>query len=146
MLVRLVPVNAPTPIEVTELGIVMLVSPLQLPNASSLMDVMEFGMTVFWQPTINELLAVSMMALELLRESYIGLLFATLILVSPLQPENAQLPIEVTELGMSILVSPLQPENADSPIDVTELGMMMLVRLVMPLAKPFGIAGTQSPM
>jgi hypothetical protein len=31
---------------------------------------------------------------------------------------NALLPIEVTELGMVMLVSPLQPENALSPIEV----------------------------
>ena len=73
------------------------------------------------------------------------------ILVRLLQPENAALPMEVTELpmsmlarcvqlkkafsliavtelGMTILVRLLQPENASLPISVTELGMTMLVR------------------
>ena len=44
--------------------------------------------------------------------------------VSPLQSENALLPIEVTELGMVTDVSPLQHENAELPIEVTELGMV----------------------
>ena len=34
----------------------------------------------------------------------------------PLQPENAERPMEVTELGMVTLVRPLQPENAYSPM------------------------------
>ena len=47
-----------------------------------------------------------------------------------LQPQNAELPIEVTELGIVTLVRPLQRENALLPIEVTELGMVMLVRLL----------------
>ena len=34
----------------------------------------------------------------------------------------------VTELGMVMLVRPLQPENAFHPMLVTELGMVTLVR------------------
>ena len=33
-------------------------------------------------------------------------------LVSPVQPENAEMPMLVTPLGISILVNPVQPENA----------------------------------
>ena len=40
--------------------------------------------------------------------------------VSPLQPSNAPLPIEVTEFGMVNEVSPLQPSNATKPMEVTE--------------------------
>ena len=40
--------------------------------------------------------------------------------VKPLQPLNALLPINVTELGISTAVKPLQPANASLPIDVTE--------------------------
>ena len=34
-------------------------------------------------------------------------------------PENAELPIEVTELGVSMLVRLEQPTKASSPIEVT---------------------------
>ena len=41
--------------------------------------------------------------------------------VKPLQPANAYLPIDVTELGIiSKPVKPLQPEKTDSSIDNTE--------------------------
>ena len=40
-----------------------------------------------------------------------------------LHPENAQLPISVTEFGIVTDVSPLQLQNAYSPIEVTELGI-----------------------
>ena len=45
------------------------VSPLQPQNASSPMLVTELGMVVFLQPVIKVFVAVSMMALQLLRES-----------------------------------------------------------------------------
>ncbi len=48
-------------------------------------------------------------------------------------PENALLPILVTELGMVTLVNPLQPLNALPPILVTELGMVTLVKPEQPL-------------
>ena len=35
--------------------------------------------------------------------------------------------MEVTESGIVILVSPVQPENAEEPIEVTESGIVMLV-------------------
>ena len=63
------PLNASLPIVVTELGIVILVNPVQPLNASLPMEVTELGITVFWQPKISVLLAVSMMALQLPRES-----------------------------------------------------------------------------
>jgi hypothetical protein len=43
--------------------------------------------------------------------------------VSPEQPQNAALPIEVTEFGMVTDVSPEHSLKADIPIEVTELGM-----------------------
>jgi hypothetical protein len=46
-------------------------------NAYAPMAFTEFGMTVFWQPAINVLLAVSMMALQLPRESYTVLPLST---------------------------------------------------------------------
>ena len=43
--------------------------------------------------------------------------------VSPVQPENAPSPMEVTLAGMVTLVSPVQPENAPLPMEVTLEGM-----------------------
>ena len=40
-------------------------------------------------------------------------------LVSPVQPENAEFPILVILLDMVMLVSPVQPENAEDPMFVT---------------------------
>ena len=98
--------------EVTELGMVTLVSPVQFPNAYSPIEVIELGITVFMQPKTSVLLAVAIRALQLLRESYLVFPLATVMLVKPLQPANADLPIEVTELGILTQVRPLQPENA----------------------------------
>ena len=58
---------------VTELGMLMAVRLVQPKNAQSPMEVTELGMVVFMQPAINVLVAVSIMALQLLRESYFGL-------------------------------------------------------------------------
>ena len=89
---------------VTELGMDMLVRPLQPENAELPMDVTVLGIMVFWQPRINILLAVSIIALQLLRESNIVFPLDTVILVKPLQPENAFSPMVVTELGIVTLV------------------------------------------
>ena len=45
-------------------------------------------------------------------------------LVRPVQPENAERPMVVTELPMLTLVKPLQPENAEELILVIELGII----------------------
>jgi len=50
------------------------------------MAMTELGISVLWQPQISVLLAVSMMPLQLSRESYIGLPLATAIFDSPEQP------------------------------------------------------------
>ena len=55
---------------------------------------------------------------------YVLLESSTVRLVSPVQPSNAPLPMEVTEPGMLISVSPLQYLNAPSPMVVTEFGMV----------------------
>ena len=46
-------------------------------------------------------------------------------LVREVQPENAELPILVTLLGMAILVRLVQPENAELPILVTLLEIVV---------------------
>ena len=54
------------------------------------------------------------------------------ILVKPVQSENAITLIHFTPLGMVILVKPVQSPNAYSPIIVTLSGMVILVKLVQP--------------
>ena len=103
------PENALSPMSVTELGMVMLVKPVQPENALYRMLVTDEGMVVALQPTMRVLLAVPIMALQLLRESYFVFPASTLILVKPVQRSNAKLPMLVTELGMVMLVKPVQP-------------------------------------
>ena len=66
-------------------------------------------MIVFLQPVIRVLDAVSIMALQLLRESYFEFPLSTVMLSSPVQLLNAPWPIEVTELGITTEFSLLQP-------------------------------------
>ena len=106
------PKNAYPSMEVTEFGISTLVRPLQKENASLPMEVTEFGITVFLHPDINVLEAVSIMALQSPRESYLVLPLSTVRFARPLQSENGFLPMEVTEFGIVTLVRPLQPLNA----------------------------------
>ncbi|MDY5005327.1 MAG: hypothetical protein SPF12_03020 [Prevotella sp.] len=61
--------NALLPMLVTELGMDMLLRLEQPPNALLPMLVTELGMTVFLHPDINLFVAVSIIALQLLRES-----------------------------------------------------------------------------
>ena len=100
--------NALLPIEVTELGMVTLVKPEQPLNAPLPIEVTELGIIVFLHPLINVFVAVSIMALQFSRESYTELPLSTFMLVRPLQSENASVPILVTELPMVTLVKPLQ--------------------------------------
>ena len=113
---------------VTELGRVMEVRDSQLKNALSPMLVTELGMVVDWHPAIRVLVAVSIIALQLSRESYIVLPLSTTMVVREEQPANAPLPILVTELGMVMEVREEQPSNAAYPMLVTELGRVMEVR------------------
>ena len=73
------------------------------------MAVTELGMIVLLQPTINLFVDVSMIALQLLRESYVPLFLSTTTDVSLEQSKNAAEPIEVTELGIITEVSPVHP-------------------------------------
>ena len=96
------------------------------------MVVTELGITVFLHPTINLFVFVSMIALQLLRESYIGFPFSTLMEVKPLQPMKAVETIFVTVLGIISEVRPVQKEKEELPMLVTELGMVMEVRPLQP--------------
>ena len=86
---------------------VTLVKPLQPLNAPMPIEVTELGIIVFLHPLINVFVAVSIMALQFSRESYTELPLSTFMLVKPLQPLNAPSPIEVTELPMVTLVKPV---------------------------------------
>ena len=82
---------------------------------------------VFRQPTIKVFVTVSIIALQLLRESYFLFPDSTTIEVMG-QSSKTCSPILVTLLGMVIEVRPLQPEKAYLPIVVTLFGMVMEVR------------------
>ena len=113
--------------DVTLLGISMLVKPLQPEKAPPPMDVTVLGMVVFLQPTIRVLSLVRISALQLSRESYVALPAATTIDVRASQSSNTALPINVTLLPMVTLVKSEQPANARLQMDVTLLGMVTFV-------------------
>jgi len=52
------------------------------------------------------------------------------------QPENAEEPMEVTELGMLMVVRP-EPPNAMSPMEVTELGIVVFLQPAIMYWSPF---------
>ena len=119
--------NTLTPILFTDLGMVILFNLLHASNAQFPISVTESGITVLAHPCIRRFVLVSMMALQLFRESYTLFSSATIILVSPKHPRNTALSIFVTDSGMLTFVSVSHQLNALSSISVTELGMVMLV-------------------
>ena len=98
------PENAYRPIDVTLSGIDMVVISACPKKAQTPMDVTLLGKVVFLHPTINVFDEVSMIALQLLRESYFGLSFSTSIEVRAQQPEKAPGSMYVKLLGMVIEV------------------------------------------
>ena len=81
---------------VTELGMVKEVRKEQPLNALRPMLVTELGKVVDWHPTIRVLEAVSIIALQFSRESYIVFPLSTTIEVREEQPENEKSPMLVT--------------------------------------------------
>ena len=79
------------------------------------------------QPFIRLLLAVSIIAMQLSRLSYIGLPSSTVILVNEVQPPNTASPMLVTLLGIKILVNEEQQTNARPLILSTHSEITMLV-------------------
>ena len=71
-----------------------------------------FGITVFLHPKRIVLVSVCTIALQLLRLSYTGLLFPTVIEDKFEHPVKAWFPIVVTEFGMFIVDRPLRLANA----------------------------------
>ena len=113
------PENAPLPIVATPEGMVMELKSPQPEKALLPMLVTLLGITVFLQPEIRLLLAVSIIALQPSRESYFALFASTTILFRLLQPANAPLPIEVIVLGMLTAVRLVQFAKASSAMAVT---------------------------
>ena len=126
------PSNAEPPMLVTESG--MLIDVNRQPwNAWSPIFITELGIMVDLQPAIRVLEAVSIMALQFSRESYIVLPLSTNMEVREEQPLNAPVSMLLTELGMVREVREEQPLNALFPMLVTELGRVREVREEQPL-------------
>ena len=115
---------------VTEFGIVKEVRP-QPEKAPSPIVVTELGIIVFMHPAMSVLVSVSMIALQLLRESYFVLPLSTDIEVNPLQPAKAPLPMFVTVFCIVIDVRPLQPTKAPLPMLVTVFGITVFLQPAM---------------
>ena len=100
--------NAQYPMLVTLSGMVILVKSMQPENAASpmLVTLPSSGITLFLQPDISVLLTVSIKHFPALW--YTELPCSTIMLVKPLQQENALSPMLVTLSGMVILVKLLQ--------------------------------------
>ena len=118
--------KAQFPILITLLGIVSEVRE-EPSKAANLILLTLLGIIVFLQPATNALVAVSIIALQLLRLSYFTLLVSTTIEVSEEQEEKAPSLILVTLLGMVSEVSEEQEEKARAPILVTLLGIVIEV-------------------
>ena len=63
-------------------------------------------MTVLLQTTLKVLEAVSIIALQLSRESKTGFIESTTMLAKLVQPKNAFPLMSITDLGMNMLVKP----------------------------------------
>ena len=94
--------------------------------------VTEEGITVFIHPAIIVLLSVSIIALQLSRESYTGLFSSTMMEERALQYSKQKFPNLVTEEGMSMEVREVQSLKHSTPRLVTDEGMSMEVRAEQP--------------
>ena len=114
---------------VTPSGMLIEVKLEQPPNAWSAILQMSLGITVFTQPAIRVFVAVSIIALQSLRESYLGLFLSTVIEVKLEQPPKALIPILVTPSEILIEVKLEQLSNALLSMLVTPLGILIDVKL-----------------
>ena len=99
--------KAEFPIEVTPFPIVTVVKDVHPEKAPSPIEVTLSGIIVEAQPTINLLVKVSFIALQLFLESYTVFPSSTIIEVKEVQPEKAPSSIEVTLFGITIEVKEL---------------------------------------
>ena len=104
--------KVPSPILLTPLGIVTDVKPAQPLKALFPILVTLLGIIVFLSPMIKVFDDVSIIALQLSRESYFVFPLSTTIEVRSMQPKKALSPMMVTELGIITEVRPLQPKKA----------------------------------
>ena len=117
---------------VTELGISICVISAWLTNAPGPIVATVLGMTVFLQPIMSVLVAVSIRALQLSRESYTVFPASTSIDIKPTHPLYALEAILVTEDGMVIEARLEQSRKALLEIVVTDDGRMIEARLEQP--------------
>ena len=95
----------------------------QYQNADSPMVVIVLGIIVFLHPATRVLVAVSTIALQLSRLSYIGLPFSTMIVPNDGHPDSTPASMFVTPLGIVIEARELQCQKTRSPIVVTLSGI-----------------------
>ncbi len=119
------------PIVVTESGIVIELRERPKKEESPII-LTDSGIIVYSHPAIRVLVAVWIMALQLLRLSYIVLPLDTVIFINEVQRAKIPIPILLTESGIVIEVSPVHPKKAFLPIVVTELGIAIEVSPVHP--------------
>ena len=119
---ELQPAKAPSPIWVTDSGMVKLVKELQPAKAPSPIWVTDSGMVKL----VKELQPEK--ALSPISVTDSGMVK----LVKELQPAKAPSPTSVTDSGMVKLVKELQPAKARSSISVTDSGMVKLVEELQP--------------
>lgn len=101
------------------------------------MAVTELGIVVLLRPPTNLFVDVSIIALQLSRESYLTLFLSTTTEESPEQPMKVLSPMEVAEFGITTEVSPEQPEKALLGIIVTLSPIVNSLRFVQPLKGEF---------
>ena len=111
--------------EVTLSGILIAVKPVQPSKALLPIEVTPSGIIVFTHPFINVFEAVSMSALQSLRESYTLFPSSTMIEVKFVQFRKTPLPMLVTLSGIVIDAKPVQPSKALLPIEVTPSGIIV---------------------
>ncbi len=126
------PQNASWPMLVTLLGMEMEVRLEHPQKANPPMLVTVFGMVEFLQPAIRVLEDVSIMALQLFLESYLGFDGSIKMVFNIEQHQKTRLPMLVTLLPMVTEVSPEHPQKASFSMLVTLLGMVMEGRLEQP--------------
>ena len=92
--------------------------PTQLLKAPSPIVVTPIGIWLFVHPSIKVFEDVSMIALQLLRESYTLFSLSTIIEVKLLHPSNTPTPMVFTLLGMNTLANPKQLPKEWAPIEL----------------------------
>ena len=104
--------KAELPIDLTLPGIDNEAKPVQNSKAELPIKFTVFGITVFLQPEISVFVEVSMMALQLFRESYVVLPESTMIVCRLVQELKTHLPILVTLRGIVMEDKLMQPLKA----------------------------------